>query len=126
MLGQLTPEQMFDTFAISVNGPRAWDLDVAVDVTFLDAATNYRLTLRNGVLVYRKVPADASTAQATVKLANKLRLLAFAAGDADSPGLEITGDANALPSILAVLTGPTRFNIVTPGTSTIRHCPISG
>ena len=81
ILGQLTPEQMFDTFAININGPRAWDLDVAVDVTFLDVDTNYRLTLRNGVLVYRKVAADASTANATVKLANKLRLLTFAAGD---------------------------------------------
>jgi alkyl sulfatase BDS1-like metallo-beta-lactamase superfamily hydrolase len=46
---------MFDTFAININGPRAWDLDVAVDVTFLDVDTNYRLTLRNSVLVYRKV-----------------------------------------------------------------------
>ena len=115
ILGQLTPEQMFDTFAINVNGPRAWDLDVAVDVTFLDVDTNYRLTLRNGVLVYRKATADAATAQATVKLANKLRLLAFAAGDADSPGLEVTGDANALPSIIAVLDRPDPgFNIVTP------------
>ena len=93
IMGQLTPEQMFDTFAININGPRAWDLDVAVDVTFFDTATNYRLTLRNGVLVYRKVPADEATAQATIKLANKMRLLAFAAGDADSPGLEVTGDA---------------------------------
>ncbi len=76
---------MFDTFAININGPRAWDLDVAVDITFLDVDTNYRLTLRNGVLVYRKVPADESTANATVKLANKLRLLMFAAGDTDSP-----------------------------------------
>ena len=115
IMGQLTPEQMFDTFAINVNGPRAWDLDVAVDITFLDVETNYRLTLRNGVLVYRKVPADAATAHATVKLANKLRLLAFAAGDADSPGLEVTGDANALPSIIAVLDQPDPgFDIVTP------------
>ncbi len=115
ILGQLTPEQMFDTFALSVNGPAAWDLDVAVDVTFLDVDTNYRLTLRNGVLVYRKVTADAATAQATVKLANKLRLLAFAAGDADSPGLEIAGDTEALPSILAVLDRPDpNFDIVTP------------
>ena len=67
IMGQLTPEQMFDTFAININGPRAWDLDVAVDITFLDVDTNYRLTLRNGVLVYRKVPADESTANATVK-----------------------------------------------------------
>ena len=115
MLSQLSPEQMFDSFAISVNGPRAWDIDVAVDVTFADIATNYRLTLRNGVLIYRKVPADAATANATIKLANKLRLLMFAAGDADSPGLEVTGDADALPSIMAVLDRPDpSFNIVTP------------
>jgi alkyl sulfatase BDS1-like metallo-beta-lactamase superfamily hydrolase len=67
------------------------------------------------VLVYRKVPADASTANATVKLANKLRLLTFAGGDSDSPGLDITGDAEALPSIIAVLDRPDpNFNIVTP------------
>ena len=58
MLSQLTPEQMFDILAISVNGPRAWDLDLAMDVTFADLDANYRLTLRNGVLVYRKRPAD--------------------------------------------------------------------
>jgi alkyl sulfatase BDS1-like metallo-beta-lactamase superfamily hydrolase len=115
MLSQLTPEQMFDSFAISVNGPRAWDLDLAIDVTFLDVSTNYRLTLRNGVLVYRKVDADESTANATIKLANKLRLLAFAAGDNASPGLEITGDADALSSILAVLDQPDpSFDIITP------------
>ena len=115
MLSQLTPEQMFDSFAISVNGPRAWDLDLAIDVTFLDVSTNYRLTLRNGVLVYRKVDADESTANATIKLANKLRLLAFAAGDNASPGLEIAGDADALPSILAVLDQPDpSFDIITP------------
>ncbi len=115
LLSQLSVEQMFDSFAISINGPRAWDLDVAVDVSFLDAGTNYRLTLRNGVLVYRKVPADEATAAATIKLANKLRLLMFAAGDADSPGLEVAGDAGALPSILAVLDRPDpNFNIITP------------
>ena len=63
LLAQLTPEQIFDGLAISVNGPRAWDLDLAIDVTFTDLGTNYRLTLRNGVLVYRKVPADESTAR---------------------------------------------------------------
>jgi alkyl sulfatase BDS1-like metallo-beta-lactamase superfamily hydrolase len=115
ILGQLTPEQMFDTFAININGPRAWDLGVAVDVTFLDVDTNYRLTLRNGVLVYRKLAADESTADATVKLANKLRLLTFAAGDNDSPGVEISGDADALPSIIAVIDRPDpNFNIITP------------
>jgi alkyl sulfatase BDS1-like metallo-beta-lactamase superfamily hydrolase len=115
MVSQLTPEQMFDSFAISVNGPKAWDLNLAIDVTFADVATNYRLSLRNGVLVYRKVAADAATAGATVTLANKLRLLMFAAGDATSPGLDVTGDAAALPSLLGVLDKPNpAFNIVTP------------
>ena len=115
LLAQLTPEQIFDTFAISVNGPRAWDLDLAIDVTFLDVGTNYRLTLRNGVLIYRKASADEASANATVKLANKLRLLAFAAGDTDSPGVEIAGAADALPSLLTVLDQPDpNFNIVTP------------
>jgi alkyl sulfatase BDS1-like metallo-beta-lactamase superfamily hydrolase len=115
MLSQLTPEQLFDSFAISVNGPRAWELDLAIDVTFSDIATNYRLTLRNGVLVYRKAAADASTATATVTLANKVRLLAFAGGDATSPGLDVAGDAAALPSLMGVLDGPDPgFDIVTP------------
>ena len=115
LLAQLTPEQMFDTLAINVNGPRAWDLDLAIDVTFSDVAANYRLALRNGVLVHRKVAADPATAQATVALANKLRLLAFAAGDTSSPGVEVTGDDTALPTLLSVIDRPDPgFNIVTP------------
>jgi alkyl sulfatase BDS1-like metallo-beta-lactamase superfamily hydrolase len=115
LMAQLTPEQMFDTFAINLNGPKAWNLDVAVDITFLDSENNYRVTVRNGVLVYRKRPAEESTAQATIKLANKLRLLAFAVGDSDSPGLEVTGDPNAMPSVLAAVDRPDPgFNIVEP------------
>ncbi|MGB0435426.1 MAG: alkyl/aryl-sulfatase [Mycobacterium sp.] len=112
---QLTPEQMFDVLAISVNGPRAWSLDIAIDVTFVDAAANYRITVRNGVLVYRKVAAEAATAQATIRLATKGRLLTLAAGDNASPGLEITGDAEVLASLVGVLDRPNPdFNIVTP------------
>ena len=36
MLSQLTPEQIFDSLAIRVNGPRSWDLDLAFDITFAD------------------------------------------------------------------------------------------
>ena len=115
MLTQLTPEQMFDSFAISVNGPKAWDLDLVIDVTFADAATNYRLTLHNGVLVYRRVAADPASATATVTVVNKLRLLTFATGDTTSPGLDVTGDADALSALLGVLDKPNpAFNIVTP------------
>ncbi|OBK76085.1 alkyl sulfatase dimerization domain-containing protein [Mycobacterium sp. 1164985.4] len=115
MVAQLIPEQIFDALAITVNGPRAWDLDVAIDVTFGDTATNYRLTLRNGVLVHRKVAADQASAQATVKVDSKMRLLALAAGDDSSPGLDISGDTGALQSLIAALDRPDpAFNIVTP------------
>ncbi|MEE2853532.1 MAG: alkyl sulfatase dimerization domain-containing protein [Actinomycetota bacterium] len=115
MLNQLTPEQIFDSLAIRVNGPRSWDLDITIDVTLADAAANYRLALRNGVLVQRKVAADPSTATVTVRLANKIRLLSVAAGDFTSPGLELTGDQDALQAFLGALDQPDpNFNIVTP------------
>lgn len=115
MLAQLSVEQMFDVLAISIDGPRAWDLDLAVDVTLLDTGVNYRLTLRNGVLVYRPLNANPATAQATVRLANKLQLLALTTGNRAAPGIEITGDAHVLESLLGVLDQPDpNFAIVTP------------
>jgi len=115
ILSQLSPEQMFDVLAISVNGPRAWDLDLAIDVTFADTAANYRLTLRNGVLVYRRTDADETTAQVTIRLANKVRLLSLAAGDETSPGVEITGDSAVLAQLVGVLDKPDPdFAIITP------------
>jgi alkyl sulfatase BDS1-like metallo-beta-lactamase superfamily hydrolase len=115
LLSALTPEQIFDSLAISVNGPRAWHLDLAFDITFGDEDSNYRLTLRNGVLVHRKVPADPASADVTVKLVNKARLLAVVIGDLSSPGLDASGDETALPAFLSVLDRPDpAFNIVTP------------
>jgi linear primary-alkylsulfatase len=115
LMSALTPEQIFDGLAITVNGPRAWDLDLVVDITLTDVNTNYRLALRNGVLVHRKVAADAATANVTVKLDNTIRLLTVAMGDVGSPGLEISGDQTALQQLLGVLDKPDpAFNIVTP------------
>ncbi|RAV13101.1 alkyl/aryl-sulfatase [Mycobacterium colombiense] len=115
LLSQLTPEQIFDGLAIRVNGPRSWDLDIAIDIAFADTAVNYRLTLRNGVLVRRKAAPDPATATVTIKLANKIRLLSVAMGDFGSPGLELSGDQGALQALLGVLDAPDpNFNIVTP------------
>ena len=113
ILAQLSPDQLFDSLAISVNGPRAWDLDLSLDVTFTDIGTNYRLTLRNGVLIYIKRPAE-NTADATLTL-TKGRMLGLLAGDTSSPGVDIAGDAKVLHSLLGVLEkGNPSFNIVTP------------
>jgi len=115
LLSQLTPEQIFDGLAISVNGPRAWDMALAIDVSLTEADTNYRLAVRNGVLVHRQVPADSTTATVTIKLDNAFRLLTLAMGDFDSPGLKVSGDQTALQQFLGVLDRPDpAFNIVTP------------
>lgn len=76
ILAQLSAEQLLDVLSISVNGPRAWELELVLDVTFTDLDTNYRVTLRNGVLVYAKRPAT-SDAAASVRLSRGrlLRLL---------------------------------------------------
>ena len=110
---QLTPEQLLDSLAISVNGPLAWDLDLSLDITFTDIDTNYRLTLHNGVLIYINRPPD-DTADATLTL-TKTRLIGLLGGDTSSPGIDTTGDTNVLPSLLGVLEkGDPAFNIVTP------------
>lgn len=115
MLSQLTPEQIFDSLAIRIDGPRSWDLDLTIDLAFADLAVNYRLTLRNGVLVYRKAAAQPATATVTVRLDGKSRLLTAALGDFTSPGLEISGDREALRTFLGALDQPDPgFNIVTP------------
>lgn len=116
LLAALTPEQILDGLAISVNGPRAWDLDLAIDVALSDRDTNYRLTLRNGVLVHRQVRADPGSADATVRLDNAFRLLTLLGlGDFASPGFELSGDQSALEQFFGVLDRPNpSFDIVTP------------
>jgi alkyl sulfatase BDS1-like metallo-beta-lactamase superfamily hydrolase len=115
LLSQLTPEQIFDGLAININGPRAWGMDLAIDVSLTDRNCNYRLALRNGVLVHRRVPADSATAAVTVKLDTAFRLLIAAMGDLASPGLEVSGDQAALQQLLGVLERPDpAFNIITP------------
>ncbi|GAB3807152.1 alkyl sulfatase dimerization domain-containing protein [Humibacter antri] len=114
ILAQLTPEQLLDSIAISVDGPKAWDLDLALDITLTDESRNFRVTLHNGALVYLESTADPSTADVTLELA-KPRLLALVAGDRQRPGITTTGDASVLTSLTSVLTkGDPAFNIVTP------------
>jgi alkyl sulfatase BDS1-like metallo-beta-lactamase superfamily hydrolase len=112
LLSQLSPEQLFDSLAIRVDAPRAWELELSLDITFADTGANYRLTLRNGVLVYRKVPPDPGTADATITPAGKPALLAALLGQGT---LEVAGDQSVLPRLLGVLDSPDPgFNIVTP------------
>jgi alkyl sulfatase BDS1-like metallo-beta-lactamase superfamily hydrolase len=44
LVAQLTPEMLFDALAIRVDGPRAWDERLAIDVRITDTGVGYRRT----------------------------------------------------------------------------------
>ncbi|MGW8482787.1 alkyl/aryl-sulfatase [Microbacterium sp. NPDC055903] len=106
--------QILDALAIAIEGPKAWDLDLELDLVIDDLGERHRLTLRNGVLIHRQVPAGREAAATTVTLA-KERLMRLLAGDGDSRGIVTDGDSRTLPAILSVTSkGDTGFAIVTP------------
>jgi alkyl sulfatase BDS1-like metallo-beta-lactamase superfamily hydrolase len=45
---------LFDALAIEVDGPKAWDLDLAIRRDLPDHGASYRITLRNDVMTYVK------------------------------------------------------------------------
>ncbi|QJW35009.1 MBL fold metallo-hydrolase [Cellulosimicrobium protaetiae] len=118
VIGQLTPAMLFDAIAITVNGPKAWDEKLSIDVALTDVDERYRLRLANGVLTYSAAPqkGDADVTLTTTKRA--LPALATGALTAEGlaqAGIELSGDASVLGRLAAVLDpGDKNFAIVTP------------
>lgn len=52
VLSALTPDMLFDALAIQVDGPRAWEEKLTIDVVVTDSNQRYRLRLANGALTY--------------------------------------------------------------------------
>lgn len=119
MIAQLTPEMLFDALAIQVNGPRARDEHLTIDVSFTDDGSRYRVQLARGVLTYRRTEAAAG-ADLTVTLPHHAQLVMLAGGAMGpeamaAAGIELSGDASALARLVAVLDpGDPDFAIVTP------------
>jgi linear primary-alkylsulfatase len=113
IMAQLPPEMLLDAIAITVDGPKAWHLDLAFDLTFSDLDRSFHVTLRNGVLVYVERAADSdSPLRLTL---TKRRFLQLATGDVTSDGLAVEGDAQVLTDLISVLDpGDPDFNIVIP------------
>ncbi|MCI1749220.1 MAG: MBL fold metallo-hydrolase [Acidipropionibacterium sp.] len=110
----VTVDQILNALAIAVEAPKAWDLHLEFDLVIEDLSERQRLTLRNGVLIHRAIPADLGPADTTVTL-TKARLTRLFAGDTTSPGITVDGDASVLKSLLSVLSkSDPNFAIVTP------------
>jgi alkyl sulfatase BDS1-like metallo-beta-lactamase superfamily hydrolase len=118
VVAQLSPAMLFDSLAIRVNGPRAWNEKLSIDVVLSDIDERYRLRLANGVLTYsgRPQPGDADATVTTTKRA----LPALAAGDVSADalaaaGIEVAGDSSVLRRLVSTLDpGDKDFAIVTP------------
>ena len=115
MVAHLSPEMLFDALAIQVNGPKAWDLDLAIRWDLPDHGASYRTTLHNGVLTYVKDSDKPTGLTLTIPAA---ALIALAGGNMDaarSSGLTMDGDQGQLASLFSVLQpGDPNFNIVEP------------
>ena len=115
IVSHLSPEMLFDALAIQVNGPKAWDLDLAIRWDLPDHGASYRTTLHNGVLTYVKDSAKPASLTLTVPAA---ALSALAQGDvaaARRGGLTMNGDQSQLASLFSVLqAGDPDFNIIEP------------
>ncbi len=118
VIAELTPDMLFDSIAIQVDGPRAWDEKLSIDVVLTDVDDRYRLRLANGALTYSTRPQKGA-ADATLTT-TKAALPAIALGGLSADGLakagiELDGDPSVLERLAAVLDpGNKNFAIVTP------------
>ncbi|HEX3390445.1 MAG TPA: alkyl sulfatase dimerization domain-containing protein [Streptosporangiaceae bacterium] len=113
MAGALTIEQIFDTLAIRVDGPRAAGQSLVIDWNFTDAGHTVRLALSNGALIQTVNPKTEAVADLTLTL-TKAQLLGLLAGRG-LDGIGHTGDPAALTRLMGLLDTPDpAFAIVTP------------
>jgi alkyl sulfatase BDS1-like metallo-beta-lactamase superfamily hydrolase len=112
MVSALSVTQAFDSLAIRVNGPRAWDERLSILWRVTDLGETHRMLLSNGVLIHYPDPKD-TTADLTLSL-TRPQLLGLLAGQG-LDGITAEGDKGVLPRLLAVLDEPDPdFPIVTP------------
>ncbi|MFJ4713895.1 alkyl/aryl-sulfatase [Streptomyces sp. NPDC088785] len=109
----LTTDMVLDSLAIRIDGPRAWDDDLTIDLVLTDEDRRHRLTLHNGALTHRTVTAPRSEAGLTLTL-TRPRLLGVLAGQG-LDGVDAHGDTSLLGRLFSYVTEPDRaFPIVTP------------
>ncbi|HEX4879537.1 MAG TPA: alkyl sulfatase dimerization domain-containing protein, partial [Limnobacter sp.] len=115
-----TPTSRFlEAMAASLNGEKAEDKDILINLVFTDNGESYQLHVKNSVLHHRPAPPDAHAA-ATLKLTKPffLNMLTGEAGAMDllfSDDTQIEGSRLQLGQFFGLLEKATgNFNIVTP------------
>ncbi|GAA4933078.1 alkyl sulfatase dimerization domain-containing protein [Nonomuraea thailandensis] len=107
----LTVEQIFDSIAVRVDGPRAWHERLSIDWHLTDLGERYRTTLSNGAFIQQPAPRDGA-ADLTLRL-TKAQLVGLLAGKGVE-GVRREGDTTVLQRLVSVLDRPVPdFAIVT-------------
>lgn len=113
MASALTVEQLLDTIAIRIDGPRAAAESMVLEFRFTDSGDTVRLTLSNGALIQTENPRTSATADLTMTV-TKNGLLQMLGGGGLSD-IEHTGDPSVLNRLLDLLDTPNpAFSIITP------------
>ncbi|MTE14429.1 alkyl/aryl-sulfatase [Nocardia aurantiaca] len=122
MISALSVDQVFDSAAFRINGPKAWDVHLVNDWIIPEENKTYRTELHNGVLIHYVVPAGfkGPAPDATFTL-SRLELIAIMTGakaivnEIQSGAVKVTGDPTKLKQLENVMDKPDpSFNIVTP------------
>ncbi|MFG2867820.1 alkyl/aryl-sulfatase [Streptomyces sp. NPDC048338] len=115
MVGALSVPMLIDSVAVRIDGPRAWDDALTVDLVLTDEGTRRRLTLHNGALTHREAATPRTPAGLTLTL-SKTQLLGLLAGEGtESLGIGTEGDPALLTRLFSYVTKPDPlFPIVTP------------
>ncbi|ROO85451.1 alkyl sulfatase BDS1-like metallo-beta-lactamase superfamily hydrolase [Actinocorallia herbida] len=112
VMAALSTDQLFDSLAIRVNGPRAWDTRLSIDWNLTDLKEEFRLSLANGVLT-RSRAHNGTPPDLALTLTKPQLLGLLATGSLD--GIQAEGDRGALGTLLGLLDeGDRDFDIVTP------------
>jgi len=115
----LSVSQVFDSIAVRIDGPRAWDEHLVTAWTITDEDTTYVVELRNGVLHHRTVaeaPSDVTrftlSRRALIGVVTGQVDLATALADGT---VTIDGDPAAMANLVGLLAPvDAEFNIVLP------------
>lgn len=109
MLRAMDPAMLFDLMAVRLNTAKAAGADMTIDWIVIDRAERYAMTLRGGILTWRKDAGEPDRiADATVSLTSA-QLPAFSQGRMDvrqaaaSGTVQVTGDIERLGRIFGLL-----------------------
>jgi alkyl sulfatase BDS1-like metallo-beta-lactamase superfamily hydrolase len=119
IVGALPVDQLLDTIAIRIDGPRAWDERLVLSLVMTDSGVTHVAELRNGVLNHKTAAAPAPGGPAFTL--SRPTLIGLVTGSVDMGAavadgrVVIDGDPSALGRLVSLLAPVDRaFPIVTP------------